>query len=209
MNLNAIILAAGKGSRLGNQPKSLIKIKGITLLENLIDNLKKAGITSILIVTGYEANCLETLCHRLNVKTVHNPHYENGNHQESLEIGLRFNKQVSKSDGTIILLADQPLLNSALITKLITYYESLKMSKDVIYPVNNKARGNPTIVSHNFLEIALEETPFDLKKFIKQHSKRVVELSSNEAGYFLDIDTESDIQYLYDNYGIKLELPIK
>ncbi len=55
--MRAIILAAGRGSRLGsitkNSHKSLLKFKKSNLLENVIKNFKKNNINNISIVTGY------------------------------------------------------------------------------------------------------------------------------------------------------------
>ena len=55
--MRAIILAAGRGSRLGsitkNSHKSLLKFKNSNLLENVIKNFKKNNINNISIVTGY------------------------------------------------------------------------------------------------------------------------------------------------------------
>lgn len=56
--MKAIILAAGRGSRLGKYtkeiPKGLLKISGKTILDIQIDNYHRAGITDISIVKGYK-----------------------------------------------------------------------------------------------------------------------------------------------------------
>ena len=56
--MQAIIMAAGKGSRLGSltesKPKSLLEIKGKRLLDINIAMLHKYGIWDITIVTGYQ-----------------------------------------------------------------------------------------------------------------------------------------------------------
>ena len=58
--MKAIILAAGKGSRLKNltskNPKCLLKFKGKTLLNHIIDNFLKNKINDINVVVGYKAN---------------------------------------------------------------------------------------------------------------------------------------------------------
>jgi len=60
----AIILAAGRGSRLDPitkyQPKCLTKINGEAILFNQLNNLEKSGIRQVRIVTGYLNSCIET-----------------------------------------------------------------------------------------------------------------------------------------------------
>jgi len=55
--LTAIILAAGRGSRLhpytANCPKCLTELGGVTLIERQISTFRAAGITRIIIVSGY------------------------------------------------------------------------------------------------------------------------------------------------------------
>ncbi len=55
--MNAIILAAGKSSRLApltyERPKGLFRVKGEILIERQIEQLQEAGITEIYIVVGY------------------------------------------------------------------------------------------------------------------------------------------------------------
>ena len=55
--MKAVILAAGMGLRLGNHtkntPKAFVTIKGKTLIEYSLDNLKKAGIKEVIIVVGF------------------------------------------------------------------------------------------------------------------------------------------------------------
>ena len=70
--MRAIILAAGRGSRLNsitkNSHKSLLKFKNLNLLENVIKNLKKNDISKISIVTGYNHKKFE----KYNFKKFHN-----------------------------------------------------------------------------------------------------------------------------------------
>lgn len=56
--MKAIILAAGRGSRMkektNDRPKCMVELKGRSLLEWQLTTLKKAGIKDIAIVTGYK-----------------------------------------------------------------------------------------------------------------------------------------------------------
>jgi choline kinase len=60
--MKAIILAAGRGSRMKNltyqRPKCLVEVCGKTLLDWQIESLQEAGITEIAIVTGYKREML-------------------------------------------------------------------------------------------------------------------------------------------------------
>ena len=77
--MKAIIIAAGKGKRLGNlannAPKCMLEIKGKTILQITIDNFKACGIKDIVIIKGYKA---ETINYP-NIKYYYNNNYENNN----------------------------------------------------------------------------------------------------------------------------------
>ena len=61
--MRAIILAAGRGSRLkeltDDKPKCLVELKGKTLLSRQLDSLRSAGVSEIGIVTGYKKELLK------------------------------------------------------------------------------------------------------------------------------------------------------
>ncbi len=61
--LKAVILAAGKGTRmkaLTNEcPKPMLKVQGRPILEHILEGLKTAGIRETFIVTGYRADVIE------------------------------------------------------------------------------------------------------------------------------------------------------
>lgn len=80
----AIILAAGMGTRLKdktkNIPKGMLEFLGIPLLEWQVAALREAGVTKIIIVTGYNQECIKLP----NVTKVYNPNYAETNMVESL-----------------------------------------------------------------------------------------------------------------------------
>ena len=61
--MKAVVLAGGKGTRLGSLteeiPKPLVKVGGIPILEHQITLLKKYDITNIIFVTGYLSEVIE------------------------------------------------------------------------------------------------------------------------------------------------------
>jgi L-glutamine-phosphate cytidylyltransferase len=69
--LRAILLAAGRGSRLGaltsDRPKALVEFNGRSLLSRTVAHLRTAGIKEIGIVAGYRRNMLDAFADRLFV----------------------------------------------------------------------------------------------------------------------------------------------
>lgn len=67
--MKAIILAAGRGSRLGalteRRPKALVTFNGMPLIQRTIRTLRAAGITEIGIVAGYRSDTLTIYADRL------------------------------------------------------------------------------------------------------------------------------------------------
>ena len=84
--MNAIILAAGRGERLGEaaggRPKCLLRLGGKTLLQRHIEILNGLGAERIIIVTGYRHRDIEEALaaarSRASVETIINPDYETG-----------------------------------------------------------------------------------------------------------------------------------
>lgn len=75
--IGAVILAAGRGSRLGEttaeKPKCLVELCGISLLQWQVAALRWAGIESIALVTGYRREVLQPWCSSLRLHEFHNP----------------------------------------------------------------------------------------------------------------------------------------
>ena len=63
MITKAVLLAAGRGSRLGalteNQPKPLLSVAGRPIIVHILDGLRRAGIEEITVITGYLGDVLE------------------------------------------------------------------------------------------------------------------------------------------------------
>jgi choline kinase len=82
--MKAIILAAGRGSRMkeltDDRPKCLVELRGMPLLEWQLQAIRGAGIVDIAIVTGYKR---ELLCDRGLVE-FHNPRWAETNMVASL-----------------------------------------------------------------------------------------------------------------------------
>lgn len=126
--MQAIIMAAGKGSRLGalteGKPKSFVEIKGKRLIEYNLQLLRQFGVDDIIIVTGYRCEDFEELTRDMqDVRCIYNPFYETMNVLGSFFMGMGV-----LQDDFIYLHADT-LCEPAIFEKM------LHTKADVVLPV--------------------------------------------------------------------------
>ena len=93
---NAIILAAGQGSRLlpitEHMPKCLIEINSTTILENALNNLSSAGVKNVYVVVGYMADLIRekigNIYLGMSIFYIENPQFSITNNMVSLMLGI-------------------------------------------------------------------------------------------------------------------------
>lgn len=112
----AIFIAAGFGSRLVpvtlNTPKPLVRVKGIRMIDTLLDAVVAAGIEDIVIVRGYLSEQFDQLLYKYpNIKFLENPIYNEANNISSAMCARYMIKNA------YMLEADLVLYNPSLITK--------------------------------------------------------------------------------------------
>lgn len=121
--MQAIILAAGMGRRLGEltdeNTKCMIKVNGITLIERMLMQLEKLRLRRIIIVAGYEAQKLKDFVNSLDKSTpiewVDNPIYDTTNNIYSLFLA----KEQLVQEDTLLLESDL-IFEDSCLEKLLT-----------------------------------------------------------------------------------------
>lgn len=94
--VEAVILAAGEGSRLGRSSKPLTEVAGLTLLERTVASVRAAGITRVVIVVGHAKEAVAEFVSRrgLEVELVTNDRFSIGNGSSAVAggqlVGERF-----------------------------------------------------------------------------------------------------------------------
>lgn len=136
--MNAIILAAGIGSRISHlsqeTPKPLIKIGGVSLLERQILYLKEAGIYDIHIVIGYKKEQFYFLQEKYGVHLIINNEYDKYNNLYSLYLASCYMSDSYFIEGDIYLHRD------VFIDKLkkSTYFTSYRQNFKKEWVINQK-----------------------------------------------------------------------
>ena len=112
----AIIMAAGKGTRLypltEETPKPLLPVRGVPMIEGIIQTLIARGITDIVVVVGYKAEQFGYLAEKYGIRLVLNPDYETANNISSLYYAKDYLENVVILDGDQIIRAPMVVMNS-------------------------------------------------------------------------------------------------
>ena len=93
-----VILAAGKGERMGGKAKPLMNLLGLSLIERTILTFREAGIKEFYVVVGYKKEevieHLEKLKskYKLKIKIIENDEWEKGNGTSVLAVKNHVNK---------------------------------------------------------------------------------------------------------------------
>jgi molybdenum cofactor cytidylyltransferase len=182
--VSAILLAAGRASRMGKL-KQLMSLGDSTILEQTLGNLLGSKLAEVIVVLGYKA---EEITKRLSgrpVKIVVNPLYRKGM-GTSIAAGLKFVD--SQAQAVMLVLGDQPYVDSATIDRLIDAFGRKK--KGIAIPTHKGQRGHPLIFDRKY-EAPLSRLKSDVggREIIRENPKDVLEVPVDCEGIIIDIDT--------------------
>lgn len=182
----AIVLAAGRSTRMGGPNKLLAEISGRPLVRIAAEEALASRARPVVVVTGHERERVEAALKGLDVVFVHNPDYAQGL-STSLKAGVaRLPEDV---DGAIVCLGDMPQVTAPLIDRLLAAFDPEKGALVVVPTVEGK-RGNPVVWSRRFFaDLAGLEGDVGARHLIGAYPEAVVEVAVNDRGAFTDVDT--------------------
>ena len=145
--MQAIILAAGMGKRLGeytkNNTKCMVPVNGTRLIDRLLGQLSKLHLNRVVIVVGYEGkklmNYLGDSYQGLKIEYVDNPVYDKTNNIYSLFLArdkmvkdetILVESDLIFQDGMFNLLVDNPYPNLALVAKYESWMDGTMVKID-------------------------------------------------------------------------------
>ncbi len=181
----AVILAAGMSSRMG-RPKQLLEVMGRSMLEHAITAARGAGIVSPTLVIGaFADDIVRDVKLVRKCEIIFNKNFMEGQ-AASLRAGVRAVK--GKCEAAIFMLTDQPLIDAALITELMEQFSHYK--PDILYPVYNRQRGNPVIISARLFPRLMNSTGDQGARFLFSDKSLTVRAHEVEnKAVITDIDT--------------------
>ncbi len=186
-DIEIIILAAGKSERMGQQ-KLLMPYGGKTIIENIIEKALASKAGAVKVVVGSNRDEVCDLIKEHSVQIIENTAFEKGM-LSSVQCG--FEALSSSVSAGMILLGDQPMVQTLVIDKLI---ESLEKSrKGIIIPVYNKKRGHPVLIDTKYLiRINNLDPGRGLRQLMDENSEDIYEMEVETNTILKDIDTIED-----------------
>jgi molybdenum cofactor cytidylyltransferase len=182
-----IILAAGSSSRLG-QPKQLLEFKGKTLLEIAVEAAQNSLADSSVIVLGANADLIVEKILHTKVDRVVNENWENGM-ASSMQKGLKYLMENSEPDQVILMLSDQPFVDSKIPNLLIK--NKLNTSSEIIACSYNGTFGVPVLFTKKYFPELLSLTGNEgAKKLVMAHQDDLHAIDFPKGA--IDIDTIED-----------------
>ncbi|KIZ38334.1 nucleotidyltransferase family protein, partial [Rhodopseudomonas palustris] len=187
----AIILAAGRSTRMGGPNKLLAELNGKALVRIVAERVLASKASSVIVVTGHQADKVEAALHGLKVRVVHNPDFAEGL-ASSVKAGIA--AVPASADGAVVCLGDMPLIDSELLDRLIAAFAPDRGSL-IAVPVSDGRRGNPVLWSRRFFaELMTLDGDIGARHLIAKHSEAVAEVPVEGRGAFLDIDTPQALE---------------
>ena len=185
MRTGAIVLAAGKSSRMGVN-KLLLTVGGRTVLDRLLDALTE-GVDDVVIVTGNNPEPIMAIASAHGVRVAHNPDHEKGM-TTSFQTGIR---AMGGADAAFLVLGDQLGLRPELIRRMAAAMEDVPGAL-IVSPTHDGKRGHPVLFRGSlFGEIlALSGT---LKEVVERHEGAHVHVEGGEWST-VDFDTPADFE---------------
>src|ERR1700726_5244315 len=112
----AVILAAGRSTRMGGPNKLLAELGGKTLVRIVTEQALTSKAQSVVVVTGHQADEVEKALRGLKVTFVRNPDFADGL-ASSVKAGIA--AVPADAAAAVICLGDMPLIDAHLIDRLI------------------------------------------------------------------------------------------
>ncbi len=188
----AIVLAAGQSTRMGDENKLLLPLRGSTVIANTVDAVLGSGVSETIVVLGHQAARVREALAGRQVQFVDNPHYEQGM-ATSIHAGLGAVGEGAR--GVMICLSDLPLVEADELRRLREAFQAAE-THSLAVPVFEGRRGNPVLFDMRYREEILHTRGAvgGCKSLIKRYPEEVLEVEMATDHVLQDIDTPEAYQ---------------
>jgi molybdenum cofactor cytidylyltransferase len=186
----AIVLAAGRSTRMGAVNKMLAEIGGKPLVRIAAEQAVASLAQPVIVVTGHEREKVEAALKGLPVRLVHNPDFSEGL-GTSLRTGIAAVPE--QADAAIVCLGDMPQVDAGLINRLIAAFDPERGALVVVPSIEGR-RGNPVVWSRRFFhDLMAIQGDIGARHLIGTYAEAVVEVPVGGEAALTDVDTPESL----------------
>ena len=182
----ALILAAGRGTRFGPEPKMLAPFAGRPLVRHAARAALASSARPVVAVLGAHAPAVRAALAGLDLAIVENPAFAEGL-STSLRAGLA--ALPPDTEAALVLLGDMPRIGPAHCAALIAAYAATDPRPSAVVPVSGGRRGNPVLLDLARLGPALAGLAGDRGAGPLLKGRADVLEIPGDAGVAYDVDT--------------------
>ena len=141
MNFKAIILAAGKGTRMKSKyPKVVHKVCGKEMVNHIIDVSKKSGVKDIVAILGHESEVVKNILPEDTMIAMQTEQLGTGH-------AVKMAKEYINDEDTIVILCgDTPLIKEDTLKRLFDYHIENKYTATVLTTVVENPTGYGRVI---------------------------------------------------------------
>ena len=181
----ALILAAGSSTRMGSN-KLLADLNGAAMIAQTVRRVAASGVESVTVVTGYQAEKIETALEDFKIQKIHNPNFEDGL-ASSLRVGVA--SLQNSCDAILVCLGDMPLIDPKDINRMIAAF-SPGDHRSIVVPVFERKFGNPVLWgAEHFAALLACEGDRGARGLLETFKDEAVEVPIENLSVVLDADT--------------------
>ena len=190
-HIAAVVLGAGKSSRMGATNKLTTEVDGTPMIAHAVQAVAECGVSPIVVVTGHEAAKVEAALAGAPVSFVHNPDYAEGL-STSLRAGVR--ALPDDIDAALICLGDMPDISANHVARLIAAFDPDE-GCTICVPTFGGKRGNPILWGASFLpEFTGLKGDTGARHLLGEHAEAVCEVAMPDDAPLRDIDTPEELE---------------
>ncbi|MBL8581607.1 MAG: molybdopterin-binding/glycosyltransferase family 2 protein [Rhizobiaceae bacterium] len=188
--VHAVVLAAGRSSRMGGPNKLLALFGGEPLVRRTVERTRASRAAGVTVVTGHQADRIRAALFGLDVAVEHNADFASGL-SGSLRAGI--GAMPSQASGALVVLGDMPGVTTADLNRMIEAFAQ-SGGHSVVRATHNSKRGNPVILPRAlFPSVADLEGDTGARHLVEAGGVEVIDVEIGD-GASLDVDTREAME---------------
>ena len=203
MNFKAIILAAGKGTRMKSKyPKVIHNVCGKEMVNHVIGVSKKSGVNDIVVILGHESDAVKEILPKDSLIAMQTEQLGTGH-------AVKMAKEYINDEDTIVVLCgDTPLIKEDTLKRLFAYHIENEYKATVLTTNVDNPTGYGRIIRDNnndLLKIVEQKDANEEEKSVKEINSGIYCFNGKSLRESLDLLDNNNAQgeyYLTDTIYI-------